>query len=266
VTACRNLTSAAEQLSDSMMRNRIYKLKLPQLTRFWDFSPNFVLCVCPQDQDQPRNIVKRDLQSANKCSGDSAASDSAHVLAVQGAQRWRHIHSASLLSIEPSTLQPLPPAQAAKVFSWTRSGKPAWESPDDASSAWRATFRDNGSSGNANANASPTSAAADEPDINRWVSKSVSHFSAVKLPVLYEIAVATGSEFGSGTDSQVFCILHGDDGSQSPELPLAVSTSNKDPFETGQLGAAICCSFEESVNLTVAVQTSSDMLSHRLVA
>jgi hypothetical protein len=57
---------------------------------------------------------------------------------------------------------------------------------------------------------------------------------------MYEISVVTGSEFGAGTDARVFCTLYGEDGAQSPELPLAVSLQHKDPFETGQLGTFYC--------------------------
>jgi hypothetical protein len=264
VAVCRKLPGDAEQLSDSMMQCRLYKLKMPQLRRFWEFSPKFVLCVCPRDQDVARVFVKRDTPSARKSAGDDAvAPDSAHSFAVRGAQRWRHIHSASLVSIAAGAGQPLPPARAAKVFSWVQSGKLAWESPDNACTAWQATFRDNDASRSVSAEALPASDAADdaadEYDLNRWVSKSISHSSALKLPVLYEISVVTGSDFGAGTDSQVFCSLYGEDGLQSPELPLAVSINNKDPFETGQLGTALLYLLE---NFKESDLSSTDTFRH----
>lgn len=235
VSECRKLPSDAEELTDSMMRSRIYKLKMPQLRRFWDFSPRFVLCVCPR-QDASRAFVKKDPSLRDSSAGgDAVAPDEAHTFVARGAQRWRHIHSAALASIVPSALPPLAPARAAKLFSWMRSGKPAWQS-HDSSIAWQSTFRESDA-----AIASPGSGGADAPDLNRWVSKSLLRVDTERpLPVMYEISVVTGSEFGAGTDARVFCTLYGEDGAQSPELPLAVSLQHKDPFETGQLGTFYC--------------------------
>jgi hypothetical protein len=50
----------------------------------------------------------------------------------------------------------------------------------------------------------------------------------------YEITVATGKDQGAGTDSKVFCTLHGESWSCSDALALASSLSNSDPFETGK--------------------------------
>lgn len=228
-----------------MMHSRLYKLKMPQLRRFWDFSPKFVLCVCSR-QDLSRVFVKKDPSSGSiNAGGDMVASESALAFAARGSQRWRHIHSTSLVSIVPGSIQPLAPARAAKVFSWMRSGRSAWESHDSASDAWQSTFRDNDASRNMcsslSSDASPGSESADMPDLNRWVSKSSSRFDTERLlPVMYEISVVTGSEFGAGTDARVFCTLYSEDGLQSPELPLEVSVQNKDPFETGQLGVSLC--------------------------
>jgi hypothetical protein len=221
-----------------MMQQRLYQLKLPQLRRFWDFSPKLILCVCARD-DSSRIFVKRDGFSSDiNASGDEKEPGSVHAFAVRGAQRWRHIHSASLMSIAPSAMQPLPPARAAKVYSWMQSSKAAWELHDDTSAAWHGTFRGNVSPPSARAEALTESSVAEEHDLNRWVSKNyVSEPS--KHPVLYEISVVTGCEFGAGTDSRVFCTLYGDDGLHSPELPLDVSIQNKNPFETGQLGEGV---------------------------
>ena len=143
----------------------------------------------------------------------------------------------------------MPPDRAEKVFSWMRSSKAAWESPGNASAAWEGTFRPRDAqrglghevsltSGAACAEGLPANESVDETGTNRWVSKSVFLFDKATLPVLYEISVVTGSDIGAGTDSRVFCTLFSEDGLQSPELPLAVSLQNKDPFETGQLGSA----------------------------
>jgi hypothetical protein len=50
----------------------------------------------------------------------------------------------------------------------------------------------------------------------------------------YDITVVTGKDHGSGTDSKVFCALHGESWSCSGELALASSMDNPDPFETGK--------------------------------
>jgi hypothetical protein len=49
----------------------------------------------------------------------------------------------------------------------------------------------------------------------------------------YEITVVTGKDRGAGTDSKVFCALHGESLGRSCELALASSLSHPDPFETG---------------------------------
>ncbi len=49
----------------------------------------------------------------------------------------------------------------------------------------------------------------------------------------YEITVVTGKDQGAGTDSKVFCALHGESWAFSGELALARSLSHSDPFETG---------------------------------
>lgn len=49
----------------------------------------------------------------------------------------------------------------------------------------------------------------------------------------YEICVDTGNDPGSGTDSRIYCVLYGDDGSTSGQLALAKSLRHSDPFETG---------------------------------
>ncbi len=218
---------------------------MPQLWHFWNFSPKLVLCVCPRE-DSSRVLVKKDaFSSSSKGANDvSDARDSVHKFAVRGMQRWQHIHS-------PSSSGPvMPPARAAKVFSWMRSSTAAWESPGNASAAWEGTFRPRGVQSGLGLEVSQISQASfaeslpesdcfDEPDTNRWVSKSVCFFDKAMPPVLYEISVVTGSDMGAGTDSRVFCTLFSEDGFQSPELPLAVSLQNKDPFETGQLGSVI---------------------------
>jgi hypothetical protein len=48
----------------------------------------------------------------------------------------------------------------------------------------------------------------------------------------YEITVITGKDTGAGTDSKVFCTLHGTSWCGG-ELALATSLSNADPFEAG---------------------------------
>ena len=50
---------------------------------------------------------------------------------------------------------------------------------------------------------------------------------------LYEIAVVTGKEMGAGTDSKVFCTLHGESWASCGELALTTSLDNSDAFETG---------------------------------
>ncbi len=49
----------------------------------------------------------------------------------------------------------------------------------------------------------------------------------------YEITVVTGKKQGAGTDSKVFCTLHGELWGCSGELALASSLINSNPFETG---------------------------------
>jgi hypothetical protein len=264
VTSCRQLGSDALALSPAMMQNRLFQLKLPQLTRLWDFSPRLLLCVCARD-DSSRIFVKRDGFSSDKnASGDEQDPGSVHAFAVRGAQRWRHIHSASLMSIAPGAVPPLPPARAAKVYSWMQSSKAAWEFHDDTAAAWHGTFRGNVSPLSTSAEALPDGNAAEEYDLNRWVSKNTVS-NSLALLVLYEISVVTGRELGAGTDSRVFCTLYGEDGLQSPELPLDVSIQNKDPFETGQLGEHVCFLCKDMHQFTLLAQTRSGTCFLRLV-
>ncbi len=53
------------------------------------------------------------------------------------------------------------------------------------------------------------------------------------IGILYEISVDTGRDPGSGTDSKVYIVLHGEDGNHSGELALTKSLQHSDPFETG---------------------------------
>jgi hypothetical protein len=74
-----------------------------------------------------------------------------------------------------------------------------------------------------------------------WLSKNncsillTSEKPPVQSPRLfcYEICVDTGSDAGSGTDANVFCMLYGDNGINSGELPLAHSLQHVDAFEKG---------------------------------
>jgi hypothetical protein len=50
---------------------------------------------------------------------------------------------------------------------------------------------------------------------------------------LYEISVDTGLDQGSGTDSNVYCMMYGDGGQNSGEFVLAKSLQHADAFETG---------------------------------
>jgi hypothetical protein len=241
VSACRQLPDDAEEFSAQLMLKRLYQLKMPQLSHFWERQPKLVLCICPRD-DSLRLFAKKKMTNHSSAGNDDQVQvvDLVHQHSITAAQRWRHIHSPSLVSIAPSA-QPLPPARAAKVFSWMQSNKAAWEMPGDSSAAvaWQATLRrDAALWGNEGEGGGVE--AVEELDLNRWVSKSVIQSDVVLKPVTYEISVVTGKEFGAGTDSRVFCTLYNEDGIGSEELALETSFQNSDPFETGSTGLACC--------------------------
>jgi hypothetical protein len=141
------------------------------------------------------------------------------------------------------------------------SNKAAWEFHDDSSIAWRSTFRADTVSLDRSDAAALNSDAVDEVDLNRWVSKTVFVSQALRPQVCYEISVVTGSEFGAGTDSRVYCTLYGE-GLQSPELELAASLQNGNPFETGQTGSpSLFCSHE---NILSHISRCTDTFRHTL--
>lgn len=261
VSICRQHSSDAADLTDSMMQQKLYRLKLPQLSRFTDFSPRLVLSICPRN-DADRVFVKKIANlSGSSAVEDSLVSERLHQFSVQSSQRWQHVHSASFKSIVPCAEQSLPPARAAKVFSWMNSNKAAWELHDDSSIAWRSTFRADTVSLDRSDAAALNSDTVDEVDLNRWVSKTVFVSQALRPQVCYEISVVTGSEFGAGTDSRVYCTLYGE-GLQSPELELAASLQNGNPFETGQTGSpSLFCSHE---NILSHISRCTDTFRHTL--
>ncbi len=53
---------------------------------------------------------------------------------------------------------------------------------------------------------------------------------------IYRIEVATGSDFGAGTDANVFCVLVGEQNRSSAEFPLDKSLLHVNKFERGQVG------------------------------
>ena len=263
VSICRQHSSDAAELTGPMIQQKLYQLKLPQLSRFTDFSPRLVLCICPRN-DADRVFVKKIANSSGSSAvEDPLVSEHLHQFSVQSSQRWQHVHSVSFKSIVPCAEQSLPPARAAKVFSWMNSNKAAWElhEHDDSSIAWRSTFRADTVSLDSSDAAALNSDTIDEVDLNRWVSKTVYVSQTLRPQVCYEISVVTGSEFGAGTDSRVYCTLHGED-LQSPELELAASLQNGNPFETGQTGSTtFLCSHEEVLS---HISRCTDTFRHTL--
>ena len=248
VSVCRQLSKDATELSAPLMLKRLYELKLPQLSRFWDHQPRLVLCICHRD-DSLRVFVKRNSSSASNNADDQVqVVENAHHYSIKGAQRWRHIHSNSLVSIAPSSAQSLPPARAAKVFSWMHSSKAAWEMPGESAVAWQATLRRDAALWGQNDADNQADEAAGMADSNRWVSKGFAQMDSTILPVMYEISVVTGNEFGAGTDSRVYCTLYNEDGVNSKELALETSLQNSDAFETGSTGLVCLCTPKYNMN------------------
>jgi hypothetical protein len=58
----------------------------------------------------------------------------------------------------------------------------------------------------------------------------------------YRIDVATGSDFGAGTDANLFCTLIGDTHRSSGEFQLAKSLTYANKFERGQASTAFSAS------------------------
>ncbi len=75
-----------------------------------------------------------------------------------------------------------------------------------------------------------------EFDHGDWLTKAKTEvllpFCKSKTLFPYEITVVTGNDTGAGTDSKVFCTLHGISWCGG-ELALSTSLNNSDPFEAG---------------------------------